>query len=151
MVGLYRTDPDTGRRKDQLAWLRAEDVHRVLRPEDIKRPDAFRGGVVPAHPGAADAASDVYRGAELCEFPGGVLGQPRSEWKIAPGRVWPWVMAICSASMTSEVRMWSASCQPTTMRVHKSMTVAAGGLRIRLGGLAGDHDAGGRGRDPGTV
>jgi hypothetical protein len=37
MVGLYRTDPDTGRRKDQLAWLRAEDVHRVLRPEDVKR------------------------------------------------------------------------------------------------------------------
>jgi hypothetical protein len=37
MVGLYRTDPDTGRRKDQLAWLRAEDVYRVLRPEDVKR------------------------------------------------------------------------------------------------------------------
>jgi hypothetical protein len=37
MVGLYRTDPDTGRRKDQLAWLRAEDVYRVLRPEDLKR------------------------------------------------------------------------------------------------------------------
>jgi hypothetical protein len=35
MVGLYRTDPDTGRRKDQLAWLRAEDVYRVLRPEDV--------------------------------------------------------------------------------------------------------------------
>ena len=30
-------DPDTGRRKDQLAWLRAEDVYRVLRPEDVKR------------------------------------------------------------------------------------------------------------------
>jgi hypothetical protein len=30
MVGLYRTDPDTGRRKDRLAWLRAEDVHRVF-------------------------------------------------------------------------------------------------------------------------
>jgi hypothetical protein len=26
--------------------------------------------------------------------------------------------------------MWSASYQPTIMRVHKSMTVAAGGLRI---------------------
>jgi hypothetical protein len=38
MVGLYRTDPDTGRRKDQLAWLRAEDVYRVLRPEDVRRP-----------------------------------------------------------------------------------------------------------------
>jgi hypothetical protein len=37
MVGLYRTDPDTGRRKDQLAWLRAEDVYRVLRPEDAER------------------------------------------------------------------------------------------------------------------
>jgi hypothetical protein len=37
MVGLYRTDPDTGRRKDQLAWLRAEDVYRVLRPEDLER------------------------------------------------------------------------------------------------------------------
>jgi len=36
MVGLYRTDPDIGRRKDKLAWLRTEDVHRVLRPEDVK-------------------------------------------------------------------------------------------------------------------
>jgi hypothetical protein len=35
MVGLYRTDPDTGRRKDRLAWLRAEDVHRVLRADDV--------------------------------------------------------------------------------------------------------------------
>jgi hypothetical protein len=37
MVGLYRTDPDTGRRTDRLAWLRAEDVYRVLRPEDVER------------------------------------------------------------------------------------------------------------------
>jgi hypothetical protein len=37
MVVRYRTDPDTGRRKDQLAWLRAEDVYRVLRPEDVER------------------------------------------------------------------------------------------------------------------
>jgi hypothetical protein len=37
MVGLYRTDPDTGRRKDRLAWLRAEDVHRVLSADDVKR------------------------------------------------------------------------------------------------------------------
>jgi hypothetical protein len=37
MAGLYRTDPDTGRRNDQLAWLRAEDVYRVLRPEDAER------------------------------------------------------------------------------------------------------------------
>ena len=35
MVALYRTDPDTGRRKDKLAWLRAEDVHRVLRAGGI--------------------------------------------------------------------------------------------------------------------
>ena len=33
MVGLYCTDPVTGR----LAWLRAEDVHRVLRAEDVGR------------------------------------------------------------------------------------------------------------------
>jgi hypothetical protein len=38
MVGLYRTDPDTGRPKDQLAWLRAEDVYRVLRSEDVHQP-----------------------------------------------------------------------------------------------------------------
>jgi hypothetical protein len=93
----------------------------------------------------------MFTAAQNCANSREVYWQPRSEWKIAPGRVWPWVMAICSASMTSEVRMWSASCQPTIMRVHKSMTVAAGGLRIRLGGMAGDHDAGGRGRDPGTV
>jgi hypothetical protein len=37
MVGLYRTDPNTGRRKDRLAWLRAEDVHRVLSADDAKR------------------------------------------------------------------------------------------------------------------
>ena len=37
MVGLCRTDPNTGRRKDRLAWLRAEDVHRVLSADDAKR------------------------------------------------------------------------------------------------------------------
>ncbi|HTE64796.1 MAG TPA: BTAD domain-containing putative transcriptional regulator [Candidatus Binatia bacterium] len=37
MVGIYGTDPDTGRRRDRLAWLRAEDVHRVLRADDAKR------------------------------------------------------------------------------------------------------------------
>ena len=37
MVGHYRTNPDTGRRKDRLAWLRAEDVHRVLSADDVKR------------------------------------------------------------------------------------------------------------------
>jgi hypothetical protein len=37
MVGIYGTDPVTGRRKGQLAWLRAEDVYRVLRAEDVKR------------------------------------------------------------------------------------------------------------------
>ena len=36
MVGLYHTDPDTGRRKDQLAWLRAEDVYRVLLAKDVR-------------------------------------------------------------------------------------------------------------------
>jgi hypothetical protein len=36
MVGLYRTDPHTGRRKDQLAWLRAEDVYRVLLAKDVR-------------------------------------------------------------------------------------------------------------------
>ena len=37
MVDLYRTDPDTGLRKDRLAWLRAEDVHLVLSADDVKR------------------------------------------------------------------------------------------------------------------
>ena len=32
--------------------------------------------------------------------------------------------AIVSASSTSSVRMWSASDQPTTLRLARSMTVA---------------------------
>ena len=36
MVGIYGTDPGTGRRKDRLAWLRAEDVHRVLLAKDVR-------------------------------------------------------------------------------------------------------------------
>ena len=37
MVALRDVHPDTGRRSDTLAWLRAEDVHRMLRAEDVKR------------------------------------------------------------------------------------------------------------------
>jgi hypothetical protein len=37
MVAIYSLHPVTGRRSDTLAWLRAEDVHRVLRIGDIGR------------------------------------------------------------------------------------------------------------------
>jgi hypothetical protein len=37
MVALRDVHPDTGRRCDTLAWLRAEDVYRVLRAEDLRR------------------------------------------------------------------------------------------------------------------
>jgi len=37
MVALRDVHPDTGRRKDRLAWLRAEDMHRVLRAADVTR------------------------------------------------------------------------------------------------------------------
>ena len=36
MVGILDREPETDRRRDRLAWLRAEDVYRVLRPEDVK-------------------------------------------------------------------------------------------------------------------
>jgi hypothetical protein len=42
MVGLYRTDPDTGRRKDRLAWLRAEDVYRYCDPRTLSVADPPR-------------------------------------------------------------------------------------------------------------
>jgi outer membrane phospholipase A len=35
MVALVH--PETGRRCDTLAWLRAEDVYRVLHAEDARR------------------------------------------------------------------------------------------------------------------
>jgi hypothetical protein len=37
MVAFYNLHPVTGRRSDTLAWLRAEDVYRVLRAADVKR------------------------------------------------------------------------------------------------------------------
>jgi hypothetical protein len=37
MVAIHSLHPVTGRRSDTLAWLRAEDVHRVLRAADVKR------------------------------------------------------------------------------------------------------------------
>jgi hypothetical protein len=37
MVALRDVHPDTGRRCDTLAWLRADDVYRVLRAEDLRR------------------------------------------------------------------------------------------------------------------
>jgi hypothetical protein len=37
MVALRDVHPDTGRRGDTLAWLRAEDVYRVLRTADVRR------------------------------------------------------------------------------------------------------------------
>ena len=37
MLATVPRAADTGRRKDQLAWLRAEDVYRVLRPADVKQ------------------------------------------------------------------------------------------------------------------
>jgi hypothetical protein len=37
MVALRDVHPDTGQRCDTLAWLRAEDVYRVLHAEDVRR------------------------------------------------------------------------------------------------------------------
>ena len=53
-----------------------------------------------------------------------VYWQPRSEWKITPAGGRRCTKAISSASVTSSVRMWSASAQPTTLRLARSMTVA---------------------------
>ena len=36
MVALRDVHPDTGRRCDTLAWLHAEDVHRVLQADDVR-------------------------------------------------------------------------------------------------------------------
>jgi hypothetical protein len=54
--------------------------------------------------------------------------------------MWPWLTAIARASVTRLVRMWLASCQPVTIWVAKSITVA----RPIRSGLAG-------GCSPGTV
>jgi hypothetical protein len=45
MVAIPRTDPETGRRRDRLAWLRAEDVKRVLTyaPSDQARRNPWLG------------------------------------------------------------------------------------------------------------
>ena len=37
MVGILDREDETDRRRDRLAWPRAEDVYRVLRREDVKR------------------------------------------------------------------------------------------------------------------
>lgn len=36
MVALRDVHPETGRHYDTLAWLRAEDVYRVLRVHDVR-------------------------------------------------------------------------------------------------------------------
>jgi hypothetical protein len=61
--------------------------------------------------------------AEPGELRRGIL-RPLSLWNTAPGAAWPWLMAIAKASVTRLVRMWLASCQPVTIRVARSITVA---------------------------
>ena len=46
MVALCGVHPDTGQRCDTLAWLRVQDVYRVLHAEDVRRAQADRAGVV---------------------------------------------------------------------------------------------------------
>jgi hypothetical protein len=54
----------------------------------------------------------------------GVLGDPASEWctsaTSAPGSRRP--SAIRNASSTNVLRMFDASCQPTTIRLNTSIT-----------------------------
>jgi hypothetical protein len=83
-------------------------VHLVLQGAE----ERLGGGVVPADPGASQAGPNLVPGAVPDELGGGVPGAPRSEWNTAPGRTWPCTMAMPSASRTSDVRMWSASCHP---------------------------------------
>jgi hypothetical protein len=49
---------------------------------------------------------------------------PRSPWKTAPPAATPDARAISKASTAKEARMWSATCQPITILVVKSITVA---------------------------
>jgi hypothetical protein len=53
-----------------------------------------------------------------------------------PGWTRPWVRAIAKASVNRVVRTWLASCQPVTIRLPKSMTVARYGEPV-LGHQAG--------------
>lgn len=46
MVALRGVHPDTGQWCDTLAWLRVQDVYRVLHAEDVRRAQADRAGVV---------------------------------------------------------------------------------------------------------
>src|SRR6266550_5320019 len=93
-------------------------IHLVLQRAE----EAFGGGVVPAHPGPPGAGADAVGLAEPGELSGGILLPCR--WNAAPGWAWPWLMAIARASVTRLVHICEASCQPVTIRVARSITVA---------------------------
>ena len=96
-------------------------IHLVLQRGE----EAFGSRVTPAHAGAADAGAYAVCLAEPREPAGGILPRaPWSLWNTAPCWMWPWAMAIATASVTRLVRMCEASCQPVTIRVARSITVA---------------------------
>ena len=95
-------------------------VHLVLQGGE----ERFGGGVVPADAGASDAGADAVWRWQNAANSAEVYCVPLSEWKIASGATWPPATAICRASVTSVVRMCVAICQPTTIRVARSITVA---------------------------
>ena len=83
--------------------------------------EALGDGVVEAVAAAAHRLGDPGGAGLLAE------GQetnwlPWSECQISPGAGRRCASAICSASVTSSVRMWSAMLQPTIRRLKTSWT-----------------------------
>ena len=71
----------------------------------VGREEGLRGGVVKTCRAPAHGAGDAVLGAEVGEFPGGVLpGQPRSLWKITPCGGLRVTRAAVRASMIRLVR-----------------------------------------------
>src|SRR5271165_401510 len=85
--------------------------------------EALGHGIVPALALAPDREHDAVGPGQLGEVPARVL-HPRSEWKMTPLDGRRVAKAIERASSTNSVRMCSASAQPTTRRLARSMTVA---------------------------
>ena len=85
--------------------------------------EALGDGVVPACSFASQRQGTAVIGGELAEVPAGVLAAAVGV-EDRPGRWAACVKALNRASEISSVRMWSASAQPTTLRLARSITVA---------------------------
>ncbi len=63
-------------------------------------PERLSGSVIPAHPGPTDRLEQAETGAQFGDLVGGVLGDPRSAWKMT-------LSGSVPRSTTAMVSAWS--------------------------------------------